>query len=115
MQISFDDFKKLDIRTARVLKVENHPNADKLYLVTLDLGTDDEGKTVEKTLVAGIRQHYTKEELTGKTVIVLNNLEPAQIRGVESAGMILVASDKDKKQVIVLTTDKPIGPGSKVS
>ena len=115
MQINYDDFKKLEIKTAKVLKVEDHPNADKLYLVTLDLGSDDEGKPVVKTLVAGIRQHYTKEELIGKTVIVLNNLEPAQIRGVESAGMILAASDKDKKQVIVLTTDKPIGPGNRVS
>jgi len=115
MNISFEDFKKLDLRVGKILKVEEHLSADKLYLVTVDLGQDLEGKAVEKTLVAGIRAHYSKEELLGKLVIVVNNLEPAVIRGVESCGMILAASDKDKKHVIVLTPDKPIVSGSKVS
>ena len=109
MNVSFEDFKKLDLRIARILKVEDHPNADKLYLVTLDL------RGQEKTLVAGIRQHYQKEDLVGKLVVVVNNLEPAVIRGVESSGMILAASDNDKKHIIVLTPDKPIETGSKVS
>ena len=115
MQVSFEDFKKLDIRIGKVLKVEDHPNADKLYLVTLDLGCDAEGKRIEKTLVAGIRAHYTKEELAGKSLAVITNLEPATIRGVVSEGMILAASDKDKKHVLVLTPDKPIDAGSRVS
>lgn len=115
MVVSFEDFKKLDIRIAKVLKAQDHPNADKLYLVTLDLGFDSEGKPVEKTLVAGIRQHYQKEDLIGKLVVVVNNLTPAIIRGVESSGMILAASDKDKKHIIILTPDKSIETGSEVS
>ena len=115
MHVSFEDFKKLDIRVARVIKAEDHPNADKLYLVTVDLGPDAEGKTVVKTLVAGIRAHYSKEELIGKFLVVAANLEPAVIRGIASEGMLLAASDKDKQHLVVLTVDKPVAPGSKVS
>ena len=107
--VSFEDFKKLELKIAEVLKVEDHPNADRLYLVTVDAGGQ------EKMLVAGIRAHYTKEELVGKYVVVLNNLEPAIIRGIESNGMLLAASDKDKKHLVVLSPDKPIEPGSNVS
>ena len=109
MVVSFEDFKKLELKIAEVLKVEDHPNADRLYLVTVDAGGQ------EKMLVAGIRAHYTKEELVGKYVVVLNNLEPAIIRGIESNGMLLAASDKDKKHLVVLSPDKPIEPGSNVS
>jgi methionyl-tRNA synthetase len=67
----------------------------------------------ERQIVAGIAEHYTPEELTGKNIIVVANLKPATIRGVESRGMLLAASDAGK--VIVLVPDKPAAPGSKIS
>lgn len=110
MHVSFEEFKKLDIRIAKVLKVEDHPNADKLYLVTAEIGNSQ-----TRTLVAGIKSFYSKEELVGKSVVVITNLQAATIRGVASNAMILAASDKDKKHLVVLTPDKPIDTGSKVS
>ncbi len=105
--ISFDDFKKLNLVTARVIRVEPHPGADRLLLLTVDLGSE------ERTLVAGIRQFYRPEELAGKDLIVVENLEPAVIRGVESRGMILAA--KDGQDLSLLTLDRPVSPGTPVS
>lgn len=110
MVVKFEEFKKLDIRIAKVIKVEDHPNADKLYLVTADIGNNE-----QKTFVAGIKGHYSKEELIGKFLAVINNLEPAAIRGVTSDAMLLAASDKDKKHLVVLTPDRPIETGSRIS
>jgi methionine--tRNA ligase beta chain len=83
-QISIDQFKAVDLRTARITDVREHPNADRLWIVTVDLG---DGKT--KTIVAGIRKDCTREDLIGKTIIVVANLAPAMLRGVESQGMLL--------------------------
>lgn len=84
---NIDDFRKIELKVAEIKEVIEHPNADRLYIVTVDLGD----KT--KQLVAGIRGSYQKEELIGKQVVVVDNLEPAVLRGVESQGMILAASD----------------------
>ena len=105
--IKFEDFKKLDIRIAKVLKVENHPNADKLYLITVSIGDE------EKAIVAGIRPYYTAEELAGRSVVIINNLEPATIRGVVSNGMILAT--KDGERLAILTPEKEVKIGSPVS
>lgn len=86
--ITIDDFRKLELKVAEIKEVSDHPNADKLYIVTVDLGD----KT--KQLVAGIKNSYSKEELIGRQVVVVDNLEPAMLRGVESQGMILAASDE---------------------
>ena len=102
--ITFDDFKKLEVKTAKVLDVKCHPDADRLYIVDIDLGDE------KRQVVAGIRAHYTIEELIGKNVAVVTNLEPATIRGIESNGMILVASSSDKFSI--LTLDRDIAPGS---
>ena len=96
--IEFADFQKVEMKTGRVTKVENHPNADRLLVVTLDIGN---GET--RTVVAGIRAFYTPESLVGKTVIVAANLAPRPLRGVESQGMILAVHDGEK--VKVLTVD----------
>lgn len=85
---TIEDFKKLELKVAEIKEVAEHPNADRLYVITLDLGD----KT--KQVVAGIRASYTKEDLVGKQVIVVDNLEPAVLRGVESQGMILAATDE---------------------
>jgi methionine--tRNA ligase beta chain len=121
-QIPFDDFIKLDLRVATVKHAEPHPNADRLLKVQLDDGTPD-GRQV----CAGIRQWYDPATLIGRQVIIVANLEPRKIRGEISQGMILAASDlkpgasgggsddPTDRDVIVLTVDKPVKPGSVVS
>lgn len=105
--IGYDDFAKLDLRVARVIEARPHPNADKLMLLQVDLGD------VQKQIVAGIRAHYTPEELTGKLIVVVNNLAPAMLRGETSNGMLLAATSNDK--VILLTVADPeCLPGSKI-
>ena len=105
--ISFEEFKKMDLRTARILEAQDHPNADKLYLLKIDLGTET------RQLVAGIRPFYKKEELIGKDVVVIINLEPRTIRGVESNGMLLAVHDENG--IHILIPEKPAKPGSPIS
>lgn len=105
--ITFEDFKKLEIKIAQVKDVKPHPNADKLYILTIDVG----GET--KDIIAGIKESYTQEELLGKKIAVVNNLEPVKIRGIESSAMLLAA--KDDGNLAVLVTDKDIAVGSPVS
>lgn len=87
--ISFDDFSKLDIRLGTIIEAVKVPKADKLLQLTVNVGVDT------RTIVSGIAAHYSPEEVVGKTVAVLLNLEPRKIRGVESQGMILMAEDKE--------------------
>lgn len=103
--ISFEEFKKLDIRIAEIKEVEEIPGSDKLWKIKIDLGE-------EKTIVAGIKESHSKEELIGKQIVVINNLEPAKIRGVESQAMLLAV---DQEQVVLLIPEKNVKPGSKVS
>jgi methionyl-tRNA synthetase len=86
---TIDDFKKLELKVAVIKEVSDHPNADRLYVITLDVGD----KT--KQVVAGIKVSYQKEDLIGRQVVLVDNLDPAMLRGVESQGMILAASDED--------------------
>ncbi|UCD76630.1 MAG: methionine--tRNA ligase subunit beta [Phycisphaerales bacterium] len=117
--IPFDDFIKLDMRVATVKACEPHPNADRLLKMQLDDGTE-EGRQV----CAGIRQWYEPDDLVGKQVVIVANLEPRKIRGELSRGMILAASDMKngdpddphaERGVVVLTIDRPAKPGSPVS
>ena len=105
--ITFEHFKQMDMRIAKILEVEDHPNADKLYVVTVETGDE------KKKLVAGVKQYYTKEELVNKQVIIINNLEPATIRGIQSNGMMLAAKDGEK--LAVLVPEKDVKTGSPVS
>jgi methionyl-tRNA synthetase len=86
-EASFDDFTKMDIRLGKILEAEKVKKADKLLKLLVDTGID------KRTIVSGIAQHYSPEEVVGKTVTVLMNLAPRKIRGVESQGMILMAED----------------------
>jgi methionyl-tRNA synthetase len=97
--ITYDDFAKIELRVAKVLEARPHPNADKLMLLQIDVGD------AQKQIVAGIRQHYAPEQLVGKTIVVVNNLAPAMLRGETSNGMLLAASSGEK--VILLTVDDP--------
>jgi methionyl-tRNA synthetase len=105
--ISFEEFGDMDLRVGQVEKVEEHPNADKLYKVQVDVG-----ETTLQTC-AGLKNHYSKEELEGRKVVVLANLEPAELRGEVSECMMLAAED-DKGNVSLLGTDKEMKVGSGV-
>lgn len=104
--ITIEDFKRLELKIAEIKEVNDHPNADKLYVITLDLGD----KT--KQVVAGIKSSYKKEELIGKQVVVVDNLEPAVLRGVESQGMLLAASDE--KGISIIGPERKMKLGSMV-
>ncbi len=105
--ISIQDFKKVEMKTGRVISVEDHPDADKLMVMRVDVGEDR-----PRTLVAGLKDYYEPEELEGMQIVVVTNLEPAQLRGVKSEGMLLAAQDGDK--VVVLTLAEDLSPGSPV-
>jgi len=111
--ITYEDFVKLDLRVARVLEVREHPNADKLLCMTIDLGTE------QRQIIAGLRPYYPDpQSLAGRLIVVVTNLEPRKMRGLESQGMLLAAShvaDGELKNVAVLTLDQEVPPGSAVS
>jgi methionyl-tRNA synthetase len=104
--ITIDQFAQLDLRTAKILEARPHPNADKLMLLQVDVGD------VQKQIVAGIRGHYAPEDLVGRTIVVVNNLAPAVLRGEESNGMLLAATADNK--VVLLRPDVDVPPGCKV-
>jgi methionyl-tRNA synthetase len=106
--ITFNDFMKIDLRVAEIKTCEDVPGADKLYKLTIDVGE-------ERTIVAGIKPYYTREELVGKKIAVVTNLEPRTLRGIESHGMLLAGSSEDKSSVVLLTLDREIANGSKIS
>ncbi|MGI0141238.1 MAG: tRNA-binding protein [Candidatus Micrarchaeales archaeon] len=103
---SIDIFKQLELRVAKITSVEEHEQARKpMYKITLDLG-----EAGERHVVAGIKPWYSKEELIGKSVICVANLDPKEIAGAQSHGMILAA--EDETGVALLTLDRPIKAGS---
>jgi methionyl-tRNA synthetase len=104
--ITIDEFKKMELIVAQIKEVKEHPNADRLYVLKVDTGQG------ERQLVAGIRSAYTKEQLIGRQVIMVSNLEPAVIRGEESQGMVLAATDE--KGVVVLSLEREVALGTKV-
>ncbi len=104
--VSYEDFKKLDIRIAVIDKVEKVPKADKLYKLSISLGEE------KRTLVAGLAEQYKIEELQGKSIAILANLEPRKLRGILSEGMLLAAVDG--KMVSILTPDRDIPSGAKI-
>ncbi len=105
--ISFNQFKQIDLRTAVVLEAEPIEDTDKLMKLKIDLGTE------QRQLVAGIKQNYTPEQIIGKTIIVVANLQPAKIRGVESNGMLLAVREGDELRL--LTPNDQVSPGLRVS
>ncbi len=104
--LTFEEFKKMELKIATIKEVLDHPDADKLYVIKIDVGGE------EKQIVAGIKLKYEKEELIGKQVVVVNNLAPVVLRGVESQGMMLAASDENT--LAVLCPDRLVANGSLV-
>ena len=101
--VSFKDFQALELRVAEILDVQPHPNADRLYVLKIKVADQ------EKQIVAGIKLHYQPAELIGKKIVVVNNVEPAVIRGVESNGMLLAASNEEKLTLVTPERDIPSG------
>lgn len=106
--IEFEDFMKVEMKTGKVISVEDHPNADKLYVVTIQDTPD-----TTRTVCAGLKEYYEPSDLVGLNVVFVANLEPKKLRGVMSEGMLLAADDGDGNVSIVTTVDD-IGSGSRV-
>ncbi len=107
MEVSFEEFGKLDLRVGKILEAKNHPNADKLVVMKVDTGAE------KRTVVAGIKSDYKAKDLVGKEITVVCNLKPAVLRGVKSEGMLLAAVDGDK--VTLVCPEKKVKAGVKVS
>jgi methionyl-tRNA synthetase len=107
MTINMKDFEKMELRVGEIISVENVSNADKLYVLQVDIG----GKQIQ--LIAGIKKNYKPEKLKGKKIVVVTNLEPATIRGIRSDGMLLAAVDNDN--ISLITVDKDVPPGTPVA
>lgn len=113
-EITFDDFAKVDLRVAKITDAQPHPNADRLLKIQLD-----DGSGTPRQICAGIKAQYSPEDLIGKSIVIVANLAPRSLRGEESRGMLLAASNADKgsddRSVVVLTPMSEIEPGSVVS
>ena len=107
--ISFDEFIKIKLRVGRVVEASLHPNADKLLVLQVDLGDE------QRQICAGLKGYYEPEQLQGRNLVLVTNLAPRMMRGIESQGMLLAASTADHEQVVVVTTESDIPRGSGVS
>lgn len=108
-KIQYDDFAKVQLRVARVLEAYDHPAADKLIVLKVDLGDE------QRQICAGLRGHYDPAALVGRNIVVVTNLAPRLMRGLESNGMLLAASNADHSRVILVTPEADIEPGASVS
>ena len=107
MNVSYEDFAKLELRIAEIKEVCDHPNADKLYLFKIDVGEEQ-----PRQIVAGLKPYIPPEKLIGRKIVIVANLEPVKLRGEESQGMLLAAQDGE--HVTVLTPAEDVAPGSQV-
>lgn len=112
--ISYDDFAKIELKTARVMTAERVPNSEKLLRLSLQVGdVNDAGEAVERIVLAGIGKQYEPETLIGKDIIIVANLEPRSLMGEISNGMIVAATDANGT-ISILQPDKSIGGGWKI-
>lgn len=107
--IPFSTWEQCDLRVGKILEAQDHPKADKLYVMKVDLGEE-----APRTIVAGLKKTYTKEQLKGRLGIFIANLEPVTLRGIESNGMTLAAANADDSIITILSPSEKIEPGSKV-
>ena len=106
--VDFNDFMKVELKVGKIISVEDHPNADKLYVVKLDDGTDN-----GRTICAGLKEYYQPNEMVNKSVVFVANLKPRPLRGITSEGMMLAADDNNGN-VVLVTIDSDIKTGSTV-
>ena len=109
-KIDFEDFKKIELKVGKILEVSRVEGADKLYKLQVDVVEE-----LPRQIVSGIVPYYTEEELMGRLIVVCTNLKPAKFRGEQSDGMLLAASSDDESICIVLSPEKEIAPGSKIT
>jgi len=109
-KISIDDFKKVDMRVGKILSVEKIPNRDKLYKLQVDIGEEK-----PRQIITGLVPYYSTDELLGKQIIVLANLEPVKFAGEISEGMLLAAESENHSKCVILTVDKEIEVGTRIS
>lgn len=110
--VAYEDFAKLDLRIARVVAAAPHPNADRLIVLTLDVAGQ------QRQIIAGLRQFYEPEAMVGKDIVIVANLAPRKMRGLESQGMLLAASRMEGEapaEVVVLIPERTLPSGSRVS
>ena len=118
--VEFGDWEKLDLRVAQVKQVEEIEGADKLWKLTLDVGSAPPGvpQSAEyrgkRIVCAGLKPYYSKEDLEGKKIILFVNLAPRKMRGIESQGMVLAAVSEDESKVVLISPSEDIEVGSKV-
>jgi len=106
--VTFDEWTKLDLRVGQIIEVEDIEGADKLYKLIIDIGEE------KKTICAGLKQYYSKDELINKKIILFVNLSPRKMRGIESQGMILAAVNDDESKVRLIQPDGDVDVGSRV-
>jgi len=109
--VEFSDWQKIDLRVAEIIEVEDIEGADKLYKITLNVG-EEIGKRI---VCAGLKEYYSKKDLKGKKIIFFINLKPRLMKGIVSEGMLLAASTSDHKKVILISPEKDIENGSRIS
>jgi len=107
-EVDIEEFRRIKLRVGEVIEVMDHPNADKLYILVVDFGDE------KRQIVSGIKDYYSKEELLGKKIVVITNLKPKKIRGVESQGMLLAAEKDGKLALIIPDPKKEIEKGAVV-
>ena len=107
--VEFGDWSKIDLRVGEIISVENIEGADKLYKLSVDIGEE------KRTICAGLKQYYSKEELEGKKIAILTNLAPRKMKGILSEGMLLAAVDEKENKVILISPEKDIKVGSRIS
>ncbi len=106
--ISYEDFAKLDLRIGTIVQAEDHPNADRLVVLQVDLGSE------RRQIIAGIRGYYETAALVGRQIVVVANLAPRRMRGLESQGMLLAATN-EPDLCVLLTPEREVPPGTPVS
>ena len=108
--IEYDDFAKLDMRAGTIVSCEKVENAEKLYKIAVDVG-----ETQNRQIVSSLVDYYTAKELVGKRIIVLVNLKPRKMRGIESQGMLLCSESEDGTTCVLLKPEKDVAPGTPVT
>ena len=106
--IDFNEWLKLDLRVGKILEVNEIEGADKLYKLLIDIGSE------KRTIVAGLKPYFKKDELKDKLCIVFTNLKPRVVKGIESKGMLLAAVNEDESKVILISPEEDIKVGSRI-